>query len=202
MSYKKWKTLRSSLTLRILIRHCGVQDSPLGHENSFDALGAVTIEELHTCNRALEGASEWSLATEKHLSVSNFLFLHTFKKKRSLLAGRRIAKFQSGRICAVPSAAQVNDTLAIFDDTGNLYSSACYIFRQISQNKTSRLEDLPQYKLDELKRISKLWYGRWVKLDKSVQNMALVGECFVCNYVNEKWKAEKKESNLQVINIQ
>jgi hypothetical protein len=138
----------------------------------------------------------------KNLSVSDFLFLHTFKRKRSPLAGRRIAKFQSGRICVVPSAAQVNDTLAIFDDTGNLYSSACYIFRQISQNKISCLEDLPQYKLDELRRISQLWYGRWVKLDESVQNMTLAGECFVCNDANEKWKAEKKESNLQVVNIQ
>jgi len=83
-----------------------------------------------------------------------------------------------------------------------LYSSACYIFRQISQNKTSCLEDLPQYKLDALKRISERWYERWVKLDESVQNMALVGECFVCNDANEKWKAETKESNLQVVNIQ
>jgi hypothetical protein len=140
----------------------------------------------------------------KNLSVSDFLFLHTFKKKkkRSLLAGRRIAKFQSGRICVVPSAAQVNDTLAIFYDTGNLFSSACYIFRQISQNKTSCLEDLPQYKLDELKRISELWYRRGVKLDESVQNMALVGECFLCNDANETWKAEMKESDLQVVNIQ
>jgi hypothetical protein len=171
-------------------------------ENGLDAPGAGTIEELQTCNKTLEGASKWSLTMGKRLSVSDFLFLHTFKKKkRSLLAGRRIAKFQSGRICVVPSAAQVNDTLAIFDDTGNLYSSACYIFRQISQNKTSHLADLPQYKLDELKDISERWYGRWVKLDESVQNMALVGECFVCNDASETWKAEKKESDLQVVNI-
>jgi hypothetical protein len=92
--------------------------------------------------------------------------------------------------------------LPFFSDTGDLYSSACYIFRQISQNKTSCLEDLPQYKLDALKRISERWYRRWVKLDESVQNMALVGECFVCNDANEKWKAETKESYLQVVNIQ
>jgi hypothetical protein len=91
--------------------------------------------------------------------------------------------------------------LQFFTTLGNLFSSACYIFRQNSQNKTSCLEDLPQYKLDELRRISQLWYGRWVKLDESVQNMALVGECFVFNDANETWKGEKKESNLQVVNI-
>jgi hypothetical protein len=58
-------------------------------ENSLDILRGVTLSELLQRNRAIEGDSKWSLTVRKHLSVSDFLFLHTFKKnKRSLLAGR------------------------------------------------------------------------------------------------------------------
>jgi hypothetical protein len=114
----------------------------------------------------------------KILTVLDLLFLHTFKKKkRSIVAGRRIAKSESGRICVVPSSSRVNDALATFANYGDI--SDGYIFRHISQNKIPSFGSLPPDALDNLKSASGSRYGSNIKLDGSIQHMALVGECWV-----------------------
>lgn len=80
------------------------------------------------------------------IDLANLLFLHTFKRRnRSIVTGRRNARFRSGHWGLVPAAAEVGYFQAAFNYNGNWDSWVApnyeFVFHPVEPGATERLLD-------------------------------------------------------------